>query len=151
MGGPGSGSKPKVYDSGFVERVRALYMAGKTQDEIAVLLGTSQKVVWNMMRRHGIQRRVAAKRFQTGPMNHAWKGDDAKYAALHLRVATVRGTPSLCEHCGTTTAKRFEWASLSKRYNDVNDYVRLCQSCHHKMDGTGRNLGHYAKRKEVLP
>lgn len=30
-------------------------------------------------------------------------------------------------------------------------YRRLCVSCHHVMDGHVRNLGHYAKRKEVVP
>lgn len=82
----------------------------------------------------------------TGPANHMWRGDDAKYAALHLRVAAKRGTPDRCEHCGSTTAKRYEWANLTGRYEDVSDYVRLCVSCHRCMDGTVSNLGRYAER-----
>lgn len=46
----------------------------------------------------------------------------------------VRGTPSECEDCGTTEAKRFEWANLTGNYQDVNDYRRLCTSCHNILD-----------------
>ncbi len=145
------GAKPKVYDAGLVENVRALYAKGMTQDEIAELSGVTQKVIWRLMLRHEIPARVAAKRDQRGPRNLAWKGDDASYKALHLRVAVVRGKPSLCERCGTTSAARFEWANLSKKYADPNDYIRLCVSCHHRMDGTASNLGPFSKRKEVLP
>lgn len=147
MGGVGSGSKPKVYPAEFVERVRVLYGEGHTQDEIASMLGVTQKVVWRLMTRHEIPRRPQIKRDQRGARNASWKGDAATYAACHLRVQVARGTPSRCEHCGTTSAKRFEWANLTGRYSDVTDYIRLCISCHHRMDGTVKNLGHYAERR----
>jgi hypothetical protein len=146
----GRGRQRKVYDAGLVDQVRRLYESGQTQDEIAVALGHSQKVIWNLMRRHGLCAREATPRDQRGPHNNAWKGDTATYQALHLRVQTARGVPSLCAHCGTTTARRFEWANLTGRYEDTDDYVRLCCSCHHKMDGHVRNLGKYAERKAVL-
>ena len=145
------GARPKSYDPALVERVRELYESGLTQDEVAALCGVSQRVVWRLMARHGIPARVAAKRNQRGAHNHMWRGDAAKYAALHLRVQATRGTPSLCDACGTTKAKRFEWANISGRYEDPSDYRRLCCSCHHKMDGHVRNLGAYAQRKEVCP
>lgn len=77
--------------------------------------------------------------------NDTWKGDAAKYAALHLRVQRVRGKPSKCEVCGTTTAKRFEWANMTGNYADPMDYKRMCCSCHHKHDGTIRNIYQCAK------
>lgn len=135
------GAKLKRYDPDLIQRVADLYAAGSTQGEVAVAVGVTQKVVWNLMRRNGIAARVAAKRDQSGPKNHAWKGAKAGYAAAHLRVAVARGTPSLCEHCGTTDAARFEWANLTGNYTDPDDYIRLCVSCHHRMDGTVRNLG----------
>lgn len=144
------GSKPKVYDPALVLRVGELYEAGKTQEEVGASLGISQKVVWRLMRRSGMRTRVAAKRHQRGASNHSWRGPGAGYAAMHLRVASIRGTPSECERCGTTAAKRYEWASLTKNYADVMDYVRLCTSCHHKMDGTIRNLFSAKAGKEVL-
>ena len=67
-----------------------------------------------------------------------WKGSAAGYDACHKRVYAVRGAPSRCEHCQSTTAKRFEWANLTKRYDDPTDYIRLCTSCHRKHDGHAR-------------
>ncbi len=133
---------PRQYPGEMVAKVRALYDFGHTQEEIAASLLTTQKVIWRLMERHGIKARVAAKRDQRGPRNHSWKGDAAKYAAAHLRVKSIRGTPSRCEQCGTTDArKKYDWASLTHNYTDVNDYKRLCRSCHHVFDGKARNLG----------
>ena len=134
------GAKPKVYNATLVATVSELYASGRTQVEIAAATGTTQKIIWRLMRRHGLTARVAAKRDQRGAKNVMWRGDAARYAALHLRVATVRGSPSECFHCGTTDAPKFEWANLTGHYEDVSDYVRLCSSCHHKMDGHVNNL-----------
>lgn len=139
------GSKLKIYDDHLVTRVSDLYAAGHTQSEVAAMIGVSQKVVYNVMRRHGIKARVAAKRDQRGEKNSTWKGAAAKYDALHIRVQVLRGAPSKCETCGTTTAKAFDWANLTGNYQDPWDYKRLCRSCHHRLDGKVRNL----RRKEV--
>lgn len=56
------------------DTVKALYESGMTQQEVAEKLGTTQKVVYNYMRRHGINARVAAKRNQYGEANSTWKG-----------------------------------------------------------------------------
>lgn len=45
-----------------------------SQAEIAVKYGTTQKVVWNAMRKLGIKTRIAAKRNQVGVANDNWKG-----------------------------------------------------------------------------
>lgn len=45
-----------------------------SQTEIAARYGTSQKVVWNAMRKLGLVSRKAAKRNQRGPANSSWKG-----------------------------------------------------------------------------
>lgn len=129
----------------MVERVRAEYAAGHTQYEIADLLGTTQKTIWKIMTRNVIKVRGGGVRNQRGSANTSWKGDNATYAAFHLRVQTARGKPSKCEVCGTTTAKRFEWANLTGKYEDVNDYKRMCCSCHHRHDKTIRNLGKWAQ------
>ena len=73
-----------------------------------------------------------------------------KYAALHLRVQTIRGTDSKCDTCGTTDPERaYDWANLTGNYADPWDYDRLCRSCHWKLDNKVANLGKYAQRKEV--
>lgn len=143
------GSRPKVYPEELVSRVRVLYEGGATQHEIAAELGITQKVVWRLMRRHGITARVAAKRDQRGEKNHMWKGDEAGYKAFHYRMTTLRGQPKKCEECGTDDPSLgYEWASISGRFSDPNDYRRLCRSCHKRYDGIYRNLGQYAVRRE---
>lgn len=116
---------------------------GLTQTEIAAKWGTTQRVVWRAMRKHGIKARVAAKRNQRGPNNDSWKGDAAGYHALHLRVAKALGKPMKCDVCGTTDpTKTYDWANLSGRYYDLRDYVRMCRSCHWKRDGKINNITH---------
>jgi hypothetical protein len=129
------GAKPKIYPPELVERVRVLYARGLTQREIGAELGVSQKVVYNVMRRHGLRTRVAAKRDQRGPKNGSWKGSKATYAALHKRVEEARGRPALCQRCGEGGPGRtYDWANLTGRYADPADYERMCRSCHRVYD-----------------
>lgn len=67
-----------------------------------------------------------------------------QYKALHDWVRRHRGTPSLCEVCGTTTAKTYHWANLSQEYKrDLSDWRRLCPTCHMRENNPGCcNLGH---------
>lgn len=81
------------------------------------------------------------KRDQWGPRNSAWKGPDATYKAFHCRVKALRGSPQLCEECGASGPGRsYDWASLTKNYNDPKDYKRMCRSCHFKMDKVIENI-----------
>jgi len=134
------GSKPKVYPSDFVMDVARLYAKGLTQHEVAAKLGTSQHVIWRAMLRHGISARPAIKRDQSGHKNSSWRGEAVSYSGAHLRVAAVRGKPAICEECGRSGPGQFDWANLSGQFHDVNDYKRLCRSCHWKMDGKIRNI-----------
>lgn len=117
-----------------IERIRILYAAGKTQQEIAASLGVSQKAVFGAMRRHGIKARVAAKRDQWGSANHMWKGDGASKCALHRRLYSRYGKPKKCEVCGTESAKNYDYANLSGEYEALSDYIPMCRSCHWKFD-----------------
>lgn len=72
-----------------------------------------------------------------------WKGQGAGYGSLHIWVSKHLGKPSKCEHCNTTTAKRFEWANVSgEYYRDLNDWIRLCKKCHHKFDNISEKIWH---------
>lgn len=138
MGGKGSGAKPRVYPAWLVARVRELYESGLTIREIQTEVGAGVKVQ-RLMGSCGIPRRTAAKRNQAGPRNHMWKGQDARYQALHLRVQAERGTPSQCERCGRVDEEaKCEWANLSGRYEDVHDYERMCVGCHRTFDAARR-------------
>ena len=119
----------------LVEKIRQLYESGLTITEVQRLVPGCK--VQRVMEQHGIPRRRAIKRDQHGDRNHAWRGDDAGYQALHLRVQTERGKPQLCEWCGTTEG-RMEWANISGDYADVNDYSRLCIRCHRTYDAARR-------------
>lgn len=71
-----------------------------------------------------------------GKKGRTWKvGGPVSYFQYHLRVRQQRGQPQHCEQCKTTDpVKRYEWANLSGNYEDLNDYIRLCASCHRRKD-----------------
>ena len=124
--------------------IRAMYESGMTQDEIAKELGVTQKVIWRHMRNHGIKARVAAKRNQEKEANCMWKGNDAKYSAFHLRVKAERGCARNygCTVCGRKDSDAtYDWANLTGKYEDINDYASMCRKCHRQYD---------AKRREMI-
>jgi hypothetical protein len=60
-----------------------------------------------------------------------WMGDAVSYAGIHAWVYNNFDKPSLCNRCGTTKAKRFEWHNVSGKYKrDKKDWERLCSLCH---------------------
>lgn len=65
----------------------------------------------------------------------------ASYTTLHAHVRKLYGTPSECEHCGTTDSKKFEWANISRQYTtlDRSDWARLCCQCHRRYDRGTKN------------
>jgi len=71
--------------------------------------------------------------------NSNWKGDIACLTAFHKRVEILKGKPKKCEICGTTKKRVYDWANLTGNYKDINDYKRMCRSCHKKYD-LNRNL-----------
>ena len=77
--------------------------------------------------------------------HHCWKGDKVGYSAMHDWIIRQKGRPKICEHCGTTTAKKFEWANVSGEYKrEISDWIRLCTKCHIAFDGsivTGEDNG----------
>lgn len=74
-------------------------------------------------------------RDMAGEANPRWKGDRAGYNALHRRVEVARGRPKRCERCQKADPSvRYEWANLTDRYEDVNDYQRMCVPCHRQYD-----------------
>lgn len=129
------------------EQLELDYAAGLSQVEIAERYGTTQKVVWRAMRRFGIKARTAAKRNQRGPLNDSWKGSAVTYAAFHKRMEALKGKPKKCEECGTTDdRKTYDWANLTGRYDDPDDYRRMCRTCHWKHDKKILNIKRMQER-----
>lgn len=64
-----------------------------------------------------------------------WKGDAVGYSGVHEWVKKWKGAPDICENCGTTTAKKYEWANKDHTYKRVlEDYIRMCTPCHRAYD-----------------
>ena len=79
--------------------------------------------------------RLSDREKQTGKNNVAWRGDQVSYTGLHQWVSRQLGKPKKCEFCGTTTARKFEWANINKEYKrNLTDWVRLCTKCHRNYD-----------------
>lgn len=93
-----------------------------------------------------LEERQAAMRLRLAkPVKVAPVPRKVSYFALHARVRIARGRPRLCEDCGSTTAKAYDWASVSGKYEDISDYRRLCRACHIRKDGTFTNLRQYRR------
>lgn len=131
-----------------IHLMRELYHKGKTQLEVGEILGVSQKSVCKAMRRNGIKARVAAKRNQLMENNSSWKADKAGRQAFHKRLYAEFGKPKSCSMCGTTEAKHFDYANLTGRYEDINDYLPMCRSCHWIYDKKINNIKHMKERRE---
>ena len=71
-----------------------------------------------------------------------WKGLNASYVSIHKWVANRKGRPKKCEHCGSINKNRYEWANTDGKYSrNLNDYIRLCKSCHTKYDNKRIKMG----------
>lgn len=70
----------------------------------------------------------------TGPLNVRWKGEKAKYVAIHMWIKRVKGVPKKCVHCGAI-GRMLHWANIDHLYRrNLNDFISLCVPCHRKMD-----------------
>ena len=99
------------------------------------LLNVSQKVIGTERRKFEIKSRVAAKRNQTRENNSSWKGNGAGKSAFHRRLYSAYGKPRKCGKCGTTDPlKSYDYANLTGRYEDMDDYLPMCRSCHWRYD-----------------
>jgi hypothetical protein len=137
MGGLGSGKKPREYPSEIVKLITDWYREGLTVAEIKLKAPKGYRIQ-TILERHIPNRRPSIKRNQLGENNSSWKGNEASYTALHLRVQAARGKPSECSLCDATSG-RFEWANLTGDYANINDYARMCVICHRRFDLDRRN------------
>lgn len=127
-----------------------MYRSGMTQREIADTLGVSHATVYCHMKQYGIKARPTKVRDRWGDKHPQWKGPDASLRALHRRVERRRGKPQRCEGCGTTDPSlTYDWANQTGQYDVVEDYQRLCRSCHRKNDDAVCNLRGQNKQDSV--
>ena len=68
-----------------------------------------------------------------GERHHAWKGNNVGYTGLHAWTKAKLGKPSICEHCGNNglNGQKIHWANKDHKYRrNLDDWLRLCASCH---------------------
>jgi hypothetical protein len=83
--------------------------------------------------------------------NFFWKGENAKYGARHMWIILHKGKPNHCSFCGKTELRprQYNWANIDHKYRrNLDDYIRLCASCHQKYDIENNNYCG-GKRKKI--
>lgn len=63
--------------------------------------------------------------------------DTKYYVNVHKWIKKQKGEPNKCEKCGyyNESNLKVQWANKSQHYlYDINDWLRLCVSCHQKYD-----------------
>lgn len=83
---------------------------------------------------------LSAKREE---LSRNWVGDSVKYNGLHAWIRRQLGDPETCEFCKKSglTGKKIHWANKSHEYKrDINDWIRLCATCHYKYDNRSSNI-----------
>jgi len=82
-----------------------------------------------------------------GEKNQQWKDEEAGYNAKHHWLVRHFGKADRCENPNCfyprkqfngkimLFPKRYERANISGKYlRNINDWIKLCVSCHHKYD-----------------
>jgi len=91
-------------------------------------------------RKIGLANRGVPNPKNSGENNFQWRGKLTKYSAKHSWVRRKLGTPNYCEICKKTDKKKYEWANKDHKYSrEIDDYMRLCTSCHQKYDILNNN------------
>lgn len=87
------------------------------------------------------------RRMSAGENNPRWKGNNAKYSAIHMWIGRHFGKPKKCEECGIIKKigqdgkNRIQWANISGHYlRERNDWMTLCDSCHTKKRLKGEHI-----------
>lgn len=116
------------------EELRQLY-GSMTHVELAKHYDISPSLLSKWLRARNVWNEKIYVQPNVREKHYSWKGDKAGYSAGHGRVRRHRGTPKKCEVCGIDDPKVwYEWANLTGKYYDVNDYRRMCRRCHQKHD-----------------
>lgn len=119
-----------------VNQLKYLYeVRGMTYVELAKIDGRNSVTLFEILKHYSVKSRSVARRDQLGNKNFSWKGNFAKIDALHARINVLKGKPKECAVCGKKALHAtYDWANLTGHYEDLNDYKRMCRSCHKKYD-----------------
>lgn len=155
---PGSKPKPREYPREIVDLVCGMYEQGMTVAEVQLAAPKGYRVQ-TILERYLPARRPLGKRDQRGPANHMWKGSEASYGAIHLRLGSLAG--KACVDCGEA-ARHWSYEggcrdelggeSCPPYCEHSEHYWPRCVRCHHHYDFKGRRAtGEFLSREEVMP
>lgn len=78
------------------------------------------------------------------------QGELVGYAGVHSWIKKERGLAVECEWCGTTEAKKYEWANISHEYKrSLDDWMSLCAKCHDKYDDVAKKSIATRNKKDI--
>lgn len=103
---------------------------------------------------HNEETKMKISKSNTGEKSSQWKGDYAKYQALH---AWIRKHHLPADHCCNPKclgkSKEYQWAlKKGKKYSrDIKDYQQMCRSCHRLMDITNETKEKISTSLKKLP
>jgi len=74
--------------------------------------------------------------YACGSRRPMWKGNHVGYKCLHKWINRWYGKADKCDNPNCShESKRFHWANKTGKYlRDINDWIKLCSSCHAKFD-----------------
>ncbi len=135
-------NQPNTFSPDKSELEKLYLVDKKSTWDLSLFYDVTQTRVVNCLKRYGIKTRTYAEAsrltlngFKEGKEHFLWKGDEVGYQSLHCWVRRHKGTPQVCEYCGETEKKKYEWANKSHKYlRNLNDWIRLCTSCHRLLD-----------------
>ena len=83
------------------------------------------------------QTRIKISLSLSGQKNPRWEGNKVGYDGIHDWIKSKLGKPKKCQHCGKDglVGIQIQWANKDHKYKrNINDWLRLCASCHDKYD-----------------
>lgn len=85
-----------------------------------------------------LKKGVKPKHFEVaGYYKKQYFGTASYYTEIHSWIKKQAGQPNKCMRCGLVSNSNYKihWANKSGEYKkDINDWIRLCASCHRKYD-----------------
>jgi len=100
---------------------------GKLND-LADSMGRTKQFICRKAKELGLTDRKSLKPY-------AEKKGSNPYSKFHARIRSLRGCPHKCEICGEDNKRKwYDWANLTGKYDDPDDYKRMCRKCHRKYD-----------------
>lgn len=119
-----------------------------------------RKVTWANKISEGVKRQWAEGRGNAPGFTNeqrqkaykkTWKGENVSNVGLHQWIRRKKGAPMVCDHCGRKDKKKYEWANIDHKYRRVlEDYIRLCTSCHRIYDIENNDYDNHRQWHKLL-